>query len=421
MKEIVYYLFLFLIVFCLPEPLIHADIASRNYLPIGDRSALMANTAVADDLTAMGVLFNPGTLAFARKNKIALSGSLYFKYSVTYDPYPVYQSYGQSITFSGFNSIPNSVVSLYRFGSHVVALSVLIPDYSEVSAVQKVEQTGISGVMQLNTREQDLWLGASWSYRLAESFSIGTTAFSTHYSRYTASNLQAELSSAPGNSHISKAETTNATAHSLVLVAGIYYQPGTQLALGLKVTAPSLRLQGSGEYFLQDKVISGSTVTNQTEQKADTAFYYSRPADFSLGARYAMGILSAYLDLGLQFPISYDEFPGATKPQQFSRNFLPKASAGVDITLRNNLNLLSGISWIPSAQAPLETRSETRYRLNDLMATLGLVYADGFLKLGIGGFVIYGSGKQLLDSVNNISGQLTIRGYGALLSSAYEF
>ncbi len=369
----------------------------------------------------MGVLFNPGTLAFAKKNKIALSGSLYFKYSVTYDPYPVYQTFGQGITFTGFNSIPSSVVSLFRFGSHVLAISVLIPDFSEVSAVQRIEQPGISGVMQLNAREQDLWIGGSWSFRLTERFSLGSTVFSTHYSRYTASNLQAEILSPSGTSHIGRTETTDATAHSVILVGGIYFQPTASLAFGLKGTAPSFRISGSGDYFLQDKAISGTTVTADTQERIASTFYYSRPADFSLGARYTMGIISCYLDLGLQLPISYDEFPGSTRPQRFSRSYLPKVSAGFDIALHKSFSILSGISWIPSAQAPLETRSESRYRVNDIMGTVGLVFADGFLRMGLGGFAVFGSGRQVIDPTNNTSGSMTITGYGALLSSAYEF
>lgn len=396
-----------------------ADIASRNYLPIGDRSALLANTAVADSQTAMGVFFNPAAIAFANKNKIALSGSLYFKYSVNYDPYPVYQSFGQSITFTGFNSLPSSVVSLFRFGSHVLAISVLIPDFSEVSAVQRIEQAGINGVMQLNAREQDLWLGGSWSYRFTEHISIGTTVFSTHYSRYTASNVQAEILS--GSSHVARTETTNATAHSVVAVGGLYFQPSATLAFGLKMAAPSIRLSGSGDYLLQDKAISGTTVTAETEERIASTFYYSRPADFSLGARYTAGIVSYYLDLGLQLPISYEEFPGSAKPQRFSRSYLPKASAGVDIALHKSFNILSGISWIPSAQAPLETRSESRYRVNDIMTTLGLVFAEGFLRMGFGGFAVFGSGRQLIDPITNTSGLMSITGYGALLSSTYEF
>lgn len=381
----------------------------------------MANTAAADSQSAMAVLFNPGALAFAPKNKIALSGNAYFNFSVKYAPYPVYQQYGKDITFTGFNSLPSSVVSTYRVGNHVLAASVLIPDFSEISALERIEQPDFSGTMQLSAREQDLWLGLSWSTRLSERWSAGVTLFSTHYSRSTATNLQAQVSSAGVATQIGILETTSALAHSLVAVAGIYFEPTDNLSLGLKSTAPSIRMTGSGKYYQQTKSITGSAVTLQTDDRGAVSFYYTRPADFALGGRYKFYRLGVFLDLALQMPISYEEFPGASQPQKFSRNLLPKISTGFDLNVSAHINLLAGFSWIPFAQAPLETRSESRYRVNDILATSGLQYADGPIRMGIGGFILYGAGRQVIDANSGSTGTLGINGFGGLLSSAYEF
>ena len=56
-------------------PFAFADLGNRNALPIGDRSAFMANTGVADGSSSMAVLLNPGTLGFVENSKISLSGN----------------------------------------------------------------------------------------------------------------------------------------------------------------------------------------------------------------------------------------------------------------------------------------------------------------------------------------------------------
>lgn len=298
--------------FALLAPLF-ADLANGRYLPIGDRSAFMANTGVADGRGSMAVLFNPGALGFVERSKIALSGNLYFNQWTDFDPLVRYGGESQSVRLSGFNSLPNSAVSIYKWGETTLAISVLVPDFSEIGTLQKIDLTNYKAVVQFNSKEQDLWIGATIARVWREKYGIGLSVYGTRYARRSAVSVIGSVASGGNSTELTSILNIEGAAHSVESVLGAFVKPASWLAVGLKFAAPGIRVSGSGSYYASTRATQGATQITQTEDKPDISYYYRRPAELSLGvALFPREDLRWYFDTNLQMPVTFEETPSAS-------------------------------------------------------------------------------------------------------------
>lgn len=407
---------------CIATCPISADLANGRYLPIGDRSAFMANTAVADGRSSMAVLFNPGALAFVERNKIALSGNLYFNSWANFDPLVRFGSESQSVELSGFNSVPNSAVSIYRWGSTTLAISVLVPEFSEIGTLQKVSLTNYNAVIQFNNKEQDLWIGATIARVWREKYGIGLSLYGTRYARHSAISVIGSVVSGTNSAEQTGITNIEGAAHSVESAVGIFVKPVTDLSLGLKFSPPGIRINGSGSYYQSSRTYVGATQNIVTEDRSALDYYFYRPAEMAIGVSYSLlDNLRWYFDANLQFPISFQELPGASSPGNYDLQTTLRFSTGTEIVLSKAWSILAGGAILPSAVPAVEPKYVGRTRTTTYLFSTGLIYSDENVRTGLGAFYLYADGQQQTDAtVGNVSNVRTLA-LGALLTSSYEF
>ncbi|MBN8221984.1 MAG: hypothetical protein J0L53_13755 [Spirochaetes bacterium] len=394
--------FFLILAFAVPA---FADLANGRSLPIGDRSAFMANTGVADGRGSMAVLFNPGALGFVERSKIALSGNLYFNQWTDFDPLVRYGGESQSVRLSGFNSLPNSAVSIYKWGETTLAISVLVPDFSEIGTLQKIDLTNYKAVVQFNSKEQDLWIGATIARVWREKYGIGLSVYGTRYSQRSAVSVIGSVTSGGTATELTSILNIEGAAHSIETVLGAFVKPMPWLAAGLKIAAPGIRISGSGSYYASTRATQGATQSIQTEDKPDIGYYYRRPAEFSLGfAVFARDDLRWYFDTNLQMPVTFEESPSASNPGLYDLRATLRLSTGVEYRLTPAWSFLSGGAFLPSAVPALEPRYAGRTRATECVGSAGIIYSDEHVRTGLGAFYFYADGDQQVDATpGNIS------------------
>lgn len=383
----------------------------------------MANTGVADSKSSMAVLFNPGTLAFVENSKIALSGNLYFNYDVQFLPFVQFEGDSANTTVTGFNSIPNSAVSIYKWGENSLAFSVLVPEFQEISTLQKIQMRNYDGVIQFNGKTQDLWLGLTWARKWHDKYGVGVSVFGTRYTTETAIATSANVlvnNTLPVTAYVMENEKFSAL--SVESVMGVYFRPTSDLSLGLQFAPPGIRLSGSGSYYLQERsFVSGTMMTNIVDH-AKLDYFYRRPANAALGVEYRIHeTIAVFFDAGLQFPLSYQAKPGLKNPEYIELRYAPRISLGTDVRVYKEFSLMAGFAFIPSAAPPPEPKYEGNSRDTTYLATAGLIYSDAHVRTGVGGFALYADGVRQIDSIPGNVGSVRGLGIGALLSSSYEF
>ena len=378
----------------------------------------MANTAVADGKSPMAVMFNPGALGLIEKSKIALGGNLYMNFTGEFAPFVRYGAESANISLSGFNSLPNSAVSIYKWGETSFADSVIVPDFLEISSIQKITLTNYRATVIFNGREQDLWLGLSVARVWRQKFGVGTSAFGTRYTRDTASTVAATIG-APGSTvNIAALASTKGYAHGVQLIAGMYFKPYDWLGTGLKFSAPDIRVNGKGDYF--EQAIVGAVVV--TQDLPNRNFYYQRPADISLGSEVTIAeYLRWYFDASVQLPLSFEQMPGIPSPGRYDLQLTPRIATGFDFRFNRAWSTLCGFAWIPSAMPPLEPKYANITRSVNYLTSVGIIYSDEHVRTGLGAFYLYADGSQLLDSTSGSTSTVRTTGFGALLTSSYEF
>lgn len=397
---------------------LHADALNRNFLPIGDRSAFMANTAVADGRSSMAVLFNPGALGLVEKSKISLSGNLYMGFRGDFEPFLRAGNENANVSVSGFNSLPNSAVSIYKWGETTLAASVLVPDYSEVSTIQKISLTNYNAVVVFNGKEQDLWLGLTLARVWKQKFGVGLSVFGTRYTRDTASTVAATVGAPGSTANIAAVISNKGAVNAIQSIFGIFFRPYGWLSTGLKFAAPDIRINGTGAFY--EQIQSGATVIVQDLPNQN--FYYQRPADLSLGGELTVSeYLRIYLDASLQFPVSFQQMPGIPTPGRYDLQLAPRLSSGFDFRFNNAWSALCGFSWIPSAMSAPEPKYVGITRATNYLTSAGIIYSDAHVRTGLGAFYLYSDGVQQLDSTAGNTGVVRTYGVGALLTSSYEF
>ncbi|MBL8033154.1 MAG: hypothetical protein JNJ69_05615 [Leptospiraceae bacterium] len=409
-------------VLLLTAPPAFSDLGNRNAMPIGDRSAFMANTGVADGSSSMAVLLNPGTLGFVDNSKISLSGNLYFNFDVKYSPFLRFNNDSADINVNGFNSVPNSAVSIYKWGENTLAFSVLVPDFQEISTLQKVRMTNYDGVVQYNGKTQDLWVGATFSRKWREKYGIGLSLFGTRYSTQSAADISASVVLGNLPVAINIMENRQGAAISLESVIGIFFRPTERLATGLKFAPPGIRVSGSGSFYSVNRNVVNGVVSTTIDDRQNLDFYHYRPADGSLGGEFRFSDeLRWYLDASLQFPLQFQAMPAASDPKNVQLQYTPRLSTGLDIHVYKFFSVMTGLAWIPSATAPLEPKFRGNSRAANYLTTLGIIYSDRHVRTGLGAFVLYADGVQQIDEKEGNIGAIRAIGTGALLSSSYEF
>ncbi len=405
--------------FCSP---LFADLANGRYLPIGDRSAFMANTGVADGRGSMAVLFNPGALGFVERSKISLSGNLYFNQWTDFDPLVRYGGESQSVRISGFNSLPNSAVSIYKWGETTLAISVLVPEFSEIGTLQKIDLTNYKAVVQFNSKEQDLWIGITVARVWREKYGIGLSVYGTRYARRSAISVIGSIASGGSSAELTSILNIEGAAHSVESVLGVFVKPAAWLAAGLKFAPPGIRINGSGSYYESSRANIGATQNIQTEDRPNIGYYYSRPAELSLGvALFFREDLRWYFDANLQFPLVFEELPSASSRGLYDLRLTPRISTGLEFRMTPAWSILSGIAILPSAVPALEPRYAGRTKATQFLGSAGIIYSDEHVRTGLGAFYLYADGAQQVDATPGNTNHIRSIALGALLTSSYEF
>lgn len=403
-------------------PPVFADLVNGRYLPIGDRSAFMANTAVADGRSSMAVLFNPGALGFVERNKIALSGNLYFNSWTNFDPLVRYGGESQSVRLSGFNSVPNSAVSIYKWGSTTLAISVLVPEFSEIGTLQRISLTNYNAVVQFNNKEQDLWIGATIARVWREKYGIGLSVYGTRYTRRTAIGVIGSVTSGGTAAELTNLTNIEGAAHSIESVLGIFMKPYPGMAVGLKFAPPGIRVNGSGAYYRSERAYISTTQITTTEDRATLDYYFYRPAELSLGLAFSFyDNLRWYFDTHIQFPIAFQEMPAVSSPGLYDLQLTARFSTGIEYRLTPEWSILSGAAVMPSAVRSVEPKYAGRTKATVYVASAGIIYSDEHVRIGLGAFYLYADGLQQIDATAGNTSNIQTMALGALLTSSYEF
>src|SRR4029077_16649022 len=87
-----------------------ADVSNRDYLPFGERAAMLANAGICSPY-GEATFYNPANLPRIDHPSLSVSASTYLRYSITAKPVVVLDGQDEPFSASGFVALPSQVVS----------------------------------------------------------------------------------------------------------------------------------------------------------------------------------------------------------------------------------------------------------------------------------------------------------------------
>jgi hypothetical protein len=319
------------------------DLNAQNYL-LGERASGMGGAFVSLGGDATSSYYNPAGLAGAYRKGISLSASAYQASSETY-PKLIDADFGAAeprltgdMASATFATFPSSIVYVLPLDKnvtpseahHVLAFSVLVPDYDKLSAKIDTPQSDYAFQLKGSYLNQDMtyWLGPSYAVQLGGRVRLGVSVFALAHMTETQAKLGMKMTSDDGqggtvNTYSTAVAETSGTAVTMLAEAGMQVDVTERLTFGATFRSPTFgslyssvsMLQLDSAYEETVPASGGGTAAGYVDRiEADKGiiFEYRRPLTVSAGISYRIpNTFTIALDGTYQAPQhTYNRFSG---------------------------------------------------------------------------------------------------------------
>ncbi len=334
---------------------VQAGVENPLVYPVGERETATANAGVAGSKASAGcVLFNPANLELMENSSLSVSGSTYAYTTIEAEPFVNIDNTNIDYDASGFDTIPSSVVSVWKRREWTLAFSILVPEAQRIENRLTLPTPNTrSTLVQLNSN-QEMWIGPSVSRSFGTDFSVGISLFGVRASSSELIGIYTRFLADPNLALVSTRHLRT-SVYSLTAVLGARYRLAPFLDLGMRIRLPGLLLRGSGDAYSFEQLPDGvGVVVTEKEEKAIEA-RTSMPLDVSIGTGWHISSRVRVLaDVSVQAGVTYDVLPGSTFSER--KKYIPRgrASVGVEVDAAKDIELGAGFMWNPGTRDPLD-------------------------------------------------------------------
>ncbi len=397
-----------------------ADATNRNFLPFGERAAMLANAGITS-ANSEAVYYNPANLARIGHSELSVSGSTFLRFELATDAAISLQGVDQPFDASGFVIIPSTIVSTYDLGSWTLATAVLVPDTFELSNRVTFQSPDLRITQLVDQRRQSLWLGAGLARSLGPDLSIGVSAFVSNETEAETSFVRVE-SGDPATVLAEQLTRSDITVRNLSAIVGVMWQPSPALGIGVRIHTATVKLTGSGEIY-QSAVQVGTDMDMFAERVIeDIDVARPLPWDLGLGISYRpLPTLSLLVDASVQLPASLTTMDDAVAGKtRLELDLAPRVGIGAEWELATSrwlrLGLMYNRSALPAADEPGEPAPE-----HYAGATAGFAWQKKRTTTSFGLFYMMASPRFIVEGTDPPRAtEARARLYGALFAVSYS-
>lgn len=374
----------------------------------------MANTGIANGGSASSVLYNPGAISSVEADSVSASGSSY--YLMQSQP-----GSGAQASFYSLNSVPTSMISTWKMGEGVFAISLLVPasistNYSAHFTDAAIEAAYPGGLdLELQGQNTQNLVGATWGRPVHRSdehgvVRLGTSVFFSH--EVTQSSYSFGSQSSTPNAILTSIMAKTTTI-SIATVFGLFVEKSPSFSYGVRLNPPSalLKADRSGTSYTQSY-----TAATKTHVKEDPSASWPTLQSWGLG-------LGANWKPSGRWMFETD-FAIAERPTGVNGTNPGNAPVALSFGTRNFLD--SGWSWLSGVRFDLtetfDKRGPTEGKNLDVMLAGGASWVKKDLETIVGAFYV----KSIETENAPASSSTTIASskidfFGLTLSGAYKF
>ncbi|KAB2809973.1 hypothetical protein [Phaeocystidibacter luteus] len=356
---------------------------NQNLMPLGDVESLIGNTGTGGVNSTGAVYYNPAALTDLHGTNFSFSGNAYFSFEFKSDPFVTIQ--GEELDFEGsaYRSLPSSLISTKTWGDWAVAFSLLIPNSFNIEGKEfwQLQNAGnpLNIQAQHNFSEDYFLAGFSAARRLGNGWSVGGTLTGQYYYYMNTVGINIYAVNDPSIVSIGSYRQT-LESYSLYLNVGILKR-WEKFSVGLRVTTPSIRLGGTGDYYA---FTYSSGNPSQEIDIIDATAHKVNPVDFRLGFTYKFNEKWLWaLDGAYTLETEHNYYDGQAPIDETSPSNL-RISSGVTGSVKDGRDIYFGMSYNPY-RATLNGREVTqslvsitggsRIKIGKSLNSIGIFYA----------------------------------------------
>lgn len=368
---------------------------NQNIMPLGDREALMANTGTGGVGSTGAVYYNPAALTELEGSKFSFSGNAYFSFEFKAEPLVTIGNDEIDFNGSGYRSLPSSMIGTRTMGDWVVAFSLLVPyhfnyegknDWILNQAVNPYNLT-----ITQDYREEYFMGGLSAARKLGNGWSLGLTLTGQYYYELLTNASNGYFISDPSIASISQSRQT-LESYTLFGVIGVQ-KKWEDFSLGLRVSTPSIRIEGSGDYYQYTYVNDGSSPpTSFILDVEGKKVHQKNPVDFRLGFSYQVTEKVFWaMDVAYSMEVTHDYYEGQAPVDPVDPENI-RISTGINTTIKDGRDAYLGISYNPykeyvngeeKQQSLVSFSGGSRLRILNSINTIGVFYAISGLESAV--------------------------------------
>lgn len=388
--------------------------------PVGERETTTANAGVAGRKASAGaVVFNPAGLELMENSSLSVSGSTYAYTTINATPFVNIDNTNINYDASGFDTIPSSVVSIWKGDPWTLAFSIVVPEAQRIENRLTLPTPNTRSTLVQLQSTQEMWIGPSVSRSFGDKLALGLSLFGVRTSTSQMVGIYTRFPAAPNLAGVSQSHVRS-SIYSLTAVLGARYRVAPYLDLGLRIRAPGLLITGSGDgyNYLQTLDGGGGIVANEFEQKNVPA-RNSMPWDVSFGTGWRLSEhVRLMADVSLQAGVSYDPFPGSafSDPQRFSTR--PRLNVGVEADVSEDLELGAGFHFNPGTRDAADL-GDGDVKQDFYVLTVGGGWNVDRVRSGLSLFYAWSDGYFRTINAPTQRSTFTMRSFGATLVFSY--
>ena len=393
-----------------------ADVSNRQIFPLGEKESYMGNAGTGHAWDTGAVYYNPAGLTEIPQDKVSVTGSLYLSFSTSTDAVAVLDSKKIPYDAGGFNTIPGTFVAALKHDEWTVAFSALVPESLQTENRSSFKTTNTTGDIVQFYRVGDLWLGLSGARKLNDQWSVGFTVFGINHSESQLNTVDVKFPTSP-NSVVTSESRAMFSSFGLSAVLGVAYKPSDTVTFGLRVQTPLVNFNAKADTLVTTHTVNNGSLTNSGEDRMGNSANYQLPLDLTFGSFFQPSPwLGIYWDSSLQMPTQYNTIPGSTLGTDVTSKLSYRTNLGLELGWIESTPIRLGFLYDPSTAASSTHPDHIDY----VGLSGGFLMRSKHLETGLGGFYLWGSGTNSIDS-STILGDVKVHGAGVLLTTAYLF
>ena len=266
----------------------------------GPRASLLGGAVIGSISDISGTFYNPGSLGLAESLPFALSTSVYEYVNVRIE-----DGAGSGVDLASTRtgvrpSLIAGTITSELFGSDVLAYSVLARTNITSDVGAQIIASGadvpsglgldhLAAVARIEGESSDLWAGLTYAHALGSNFGVGLTWYGAQRSQ---SRRREEITTSIATDGSPSVEIDmgggSYSAYRTLAKLGAYFASGS-VSAGVSVTTPSLHITGSGEFGVNDAIITSDTTALLADVQTDLSAEFKSPLSVGLGFGWQIG------------------------------------------------------------------------------------------------------------------------------------